>query len=70
MPIFEFICENCSHPFEELFLGSERRKPVCPKCGSTSVEKRMSAGAIRPHGIPTGSGGFSQPSCKSAAVGG
>jgi hypothetical protein len=33
------------------------------------VEKLMSAGAVRPHGIPTGSGGFQPPPCKPSAGG-
>ncbi|RPJ80030.1 MAG: zinc ribbon domain-containing protein [Deltaproteobacteria bacterium] len=70
MPIFEFVCKKCNHRFEELFLGSENRKSVCPNCHSRSVEKLMSAGAIRPNGIPTGAGGFSPPPCKPAASGG
>jgi hypothetical protein len=28
------------------------------------VEKLMSAGCVRAHGIPTGSGGFKPPPCK------
>ncbi|MFO7560026.1 MAG: zinc ribbon domain-containing protein [Desulfobacterales bacterium] len=63
MPIFEFSCRKCRHEFETLFLSSDDPKPVCPKCKSTSVEKLISAGAVRPHGIPTGSGGFDQPAC-------
>ncbi len=63
MPIYEFMCEKCSHRFEELVLLSDKKKPVCPKCGSKMVKKLMSAGSVRPHGIPTGSGGFKAPSC-------
>jgi len=63
VPIYEFFCRKCRHEFEELFLSSRDPKPVCPKCGSKSVEKLISAGAVRPNGIPAGSGGFSQPNC-------
>lgn len=70
MPIFEFVCQKCNHQFEELFLPHDNHPVICPKCSGKNVTKIMSAGAIRPNGIPTGSGGFSQPSCSPAAGGG
>ncbi len=63
MPIYEFICKKCSHQFETLFLSSDDPTPVCPECSNKTVEKLMSAGSVRPNGIPTGSGGFDAPSC-------
>ncbi len=63
MPIYEFFCEKCDHRFEELVLLSDKKKPACPKCGNKKVKKLMSAGSVRPHGIPTGSGGFKAPAC-------
>jgi hypothetical protein len=38
--------------------------PICPKCDCKEVTKLISAAAVRPHGIPTGSGGFKEPTCK------
>ena len=64
MPIFEFICDKCEHQFEILLLASDRSKPVCPKCESRKVKKLMSAGFVRPQGIPSGSGGFTPPKCR------
>ncbi len=40
MPIYEYVCKKCDHPFEMLVRGSE--KPVCPSCGSGSLEKQFS----------------------------
>jgi len=40
MPVYEYVCRNCRHPFEELVLASER--PVCPQCESADLEKRFS----------------------------
>ncbi len=63
MPIYEFVCENCSHKFEELVSLSDKKLPACPACESARVKKVLSACGVRPHGIPTGSGGFNAPSC-------
>ncbi len=69
MPIFEYQCKACRHRFEQLVFSSDTEPPACPACGGGKVEKQMSAGAIRPNGIPTGSGGFSPPACKPSAGG-
>lgn len=63
MPIFEYVCEKCDHRFEHLTFSSSEPAPLCPQCNSKKVKKLMSAGSVRAHGIPTGSGGFRQPSC-------
>ena len=63
MPIFEFKCKKCDEQFEYLMLSSNDDAPECPKCGHKKVQKLMSAGSVRPHGIPSGSGGFSLPKC-------
>jgi putative FmdB family regulatory protein len=66
MPIYEYQCQACCHCFEELVFSSNAAKPKCPKCDCADVQKLMSAGCVRPQGIPTGAGGFkssaSQPS--------
>jgi putative FmdB family regulatory protein len=41
MPLYEYVCKKCSHPFEELVFGDT--VPRCPKCDTTSVEKVLSA---------------------------
>jgi putative FmdB family regulatory protein len=63
MPIFEYVCEKCNHQFEQLILSSREPDPECPACQSGDVYKLMSAGVVRAHGIPTGSGGFKAPAC-------
>jgi putative FmdB family regulatory protein len=70
MPIYEYACEKCQHQFEALCFASDASPPACPECGGTRVRKLLSAGAIRPNGIPTGAGGFTPPACISRGAGG
>ncbi|PIE67215.1 MAG: transcriptional regulator [Deltaproteobacteria bacterium] len=69
MPIFEYQCNVCSHQFEQLSFSTDTEPPVCPACECADVRKLMSAGSVRPNGIPTGSGGFAPPACKPSAGG-
>ena len=56
MPLFEFICGDCSRPFEELVRSASAVKDVtCPACGSTQVNKKISTFASR----ASGGGSFS-----------
>lgn len=41
MPLFEYECRECGQFFEALVVGA--RVPVCPKCKSQNLEKRVSA---------------------------
>lgn len=42
MPIYEYVCKQCGHEFEELVFNGE--EPVaCPRCGAKDTEKLMSA---------------------------
>lgn len=66
MPIYEYQCGQCRHVFESLVFSSGEPGPACPECGGGEVKKLMSAGSIRPQGIPTGSGGFKPPACKAS----
>ena len=43
MPIFEYVCRNCSKSFEKLVLSREIEPLVCPHCGSPRVEQKFSA---------------------------
>lgn len=63
MPIFEYVCQECNHTFEELVLKEEEGPSRCPACGKPQVTRVLSAGSFRPHGIPRGSGGFKLPKC-------
>jgi len=45
VPIFDFVCTNCQHPFEALVRGSA--VPKCPECGSEALEKQQSLPSLR-----------------------
>ena len=48
MPIFEFICQECSSPFEELVRSSNAiGEVICPSCGSSQVAKQISTFASK-----------------------
>lgn len=64
MPIFEYQCKTCCHCFETLVFSTDESAPECPQCKGREVEKLMSAGCVRPQGIPTGSGGYKPPPCR------
>jgi len=40
LPLFEYRCQACKSEFELLIRGDA--VPVCPSCGSTSLEKQLS----------------------------
>ena len=64
MPIFEFVCNNCKEPFEELvFSASAVNGVVCPSCGSKEVAKQISTFASR----VAGGSSFSLGSSSAAA---
>lgn len=44
MPIFEYICKACDHPFEALIYGSQ--KAECPKCHSKKLAPQLSVFAV------------------------
>ena len=44
MPIFEYICKDCNHPFEALVYGKD--KAECPKCQSRKLEPQLSVFAV------------------------
>jgi len=44
MPIFEYVCAQCTHRFEAIVLGSEA--PHCPSCASDDLEKQLSVFAV------------------------
>ncbi len=56
MPIFEYVCGECNHRFEQLVQGST--VAVCPKCKATKLEKQFSAFGVGTTGwAPSGGGG-------------
>lgn len=44
MPIYEYRCQTCEEEFEELVSPGET--PACPECGTTKLEKLMSAHSV------------------------
>ena len=62
MPLFEFVCQTCGHPFEELVFQFDGVNNVaCPDCASTEVEKQISmfASRLASAGIPSFNAGSS-----------
>lgn len=52
MPIYEYICKKCDHPFEMLVNGSTA--PECPLCKSRKLDKQYSvfAASVKEGGKP------------------
>jgi putative FmdB family regulatory protein len=42
MPIYEYTCLTCNKEFETLVRLSSPA-PACPECGSTGLQKKLSA---------------------------
>jgi putative FmdB family regulatory protein len=61
MPLFEYRCRACGHPFEALVVGT--RVPVCPRCKSEDLEKQHSTFGLGGPGRGSGSGSYGAPSC-------
>ena len=53
MPIFEYVCKECDHPFEALVYGNE--KPACPKCHSRKLASQLSVFAVSAKGASASS---------------
>ncbi len=64
MPIYDVQCAKCSSTSELLLLHSITDELKCPKCGSTEVEKLISATSSI-----TGKSSFSVPSSGSTCCG-
>ena len=67
MPIFEYQCQGCSREFEAFVTGD--RKPACPACHGTNLDKLLS----RPGMVGAGEssrGSASQPSFGGCGAGG
>jgi putative FmdB family regulatory protein len=43
MPIYEYLCRDCSEKFEKIVFTRNGGTPVeCPRCGRTSTEQLLS----------------------------
>ena len=45
MPIYEYICDNCGHTFEELQTMKEAPLVKCPNCGKNTLKKLIGSGS-------------------------
>lgn len=68
MPLYEYVCRKCSHPFEELVYGDE--KAACPKCKTEEVEKVMSVFAVGHGGHDAAPMGCGTGACGLPSMGG
>jgi putative FmdB family regulatory protein len=65
VPIYEYLCADCSGTFEELVSTTTAGAVNCPDCGGSTVTKLLSSFATpRPVGASVGgSGGCCGGSC-------
>lgn len=69
MPIFEFVCQECGNPFEELVRSSNAVDEVtCPFCESDQVRKQISIFASKVAGSTSGLASTAATSCSSGSV--
>ncbi len=53
MPMYEFACSHCGHVFEKIRRLSDEGAPLCPNCGSTETQKKISGFAVGSGGANT-----------------
>jgi len=47
MPIYGYVCKNCSHRFDVLQKMSDDPLVHCPDCGEPTLQKELSAPKFR-----------------------
>lgn len=47
MPIYEYVCEACGNEMEAMQRMSESPLVECPKCGKSTLRKKISAPGFR-----------------------
>jgi len=47
MPIYEYVCDTCSHQMEVIQKLSEDPLVKCPECDADSLRKKISAAGFR-----------------------
>ena len=57
MPIYEFICKNCGHVFEEVRSAQSSKDGYCPHCEAFTGDR-----------IPSAAGGYKIKGSNSASV--
>ncbi len=69
MPIYEFQCQECGNPFEELVFSSSAISELsCPNCGSEDIRKKLSTFASKVSGKSSFSFGSSASSCSTGST--
>jgi len=46
MPIYEYVCQQCGHDFEEMQKFSDPPVERCPECGSLEAQRKVSVSAF------------------------
>jgi putative FmdB family regulatory protein len=47
VPIYEFVCPDCDHEFEEIVpFSSMENTPNCPSCGADHVQRKVGRPAV------------------------
>lgn len=46
MPLFDYVCQSCSHEFEALQGINDDALSTCPDCGKEKLQKKVSAPAF------------------------
>ncbi|HUT64523.1 MAG TPA: zinc ribbon domain-containing protein [Spirochaetota bacterium] len=62
MPVYEYLCKDCSHQFEKLVRGY-KESTLCPQCNSRKVSKLFSTFACRGTASPSESASSGCSSC-------
>ncbi|MEN3013496.1 MAG: zinc ribbon domain-containing protein [Endomicrobiia bacterium] len=65
MPIYEYKCNSCNAEFELLIYTGE--EPVCPKCLSKNLTKKISKVSFKSSLSDSSSSGSSCSSCSSGS---
>lgn len=50
MPLYEYVCDECSRSFEKL-VRAWGEAVTCPHCQSAAVEKQLSSFAFKGGGV-------------------
>ena len=69
MPIFEFVCQECEAPFEELVRSAISVDEVaCPFCESDQVAKQISTFASKVNGTSSSYANVPAASCSTGSL--
>ena len=61
MPMYEFACRECEHPFEKrLRMSQSSDAQPCPSCGSMNTRRRISS-SVAVGGVSTAMPTISAP---------